>query len=58
MVESGKKHQGQQASTGAKKDNMDQQLLNEKDMEKAGELHLGLKCKDRSPTMPGSGDQR
>lgn len=37
---------------------MDQQLLNEKDMEKAGELHLGLKCKDRSPTMPGSGDQR
>lgn len=32
-------------------------LLNETDMEKAGELYLGLKCKDRSPAMPGPEDQ-
>lgn len=39
-----------QASTAAKKDNMDPCclacFLNEKDMEKAGDLHLGLRCKD------------
>lgn len=45
-----------QASTAAKKDNMDP-LLNGKQMEKAGDLHLGFKHKDQFPAMPGPIDQ-
>lgn len=54
MVKSGKEHEGQQNRLllQQKKGNMDP-LLNERDMEEAGDLHLGLK----SPAMPGPRDQ-